>query len=314
MRALVTGGAGFIGSHLCEFLLNEGHDVEAFDDLSTGQVTNLPKGAKLLVASASSPEIVDHAVAHSDIVFHLAAVVGVQRVLERPLETIETNTQCTSIVLRACAKYRRPVLIASSSEVYGDSGWAHENAVLTISPGLRWGYAAAKLLDEFTALAHARQGLHVVVVRLFNTIGPRQTGQYGMVVPRFIAQALAGLPITIYGDGNQRRSFTWVGDVAKAMYDLLMEPRAHSQIVNIGHTDDISIASLAYTIREVANSRSPFQFSLYAEAFPQLEGHFDIANRKPDLTKIQDLIGYRPTLNIVQMIETIVASNQISIH
>lgn len=301
-HALITGGAGFIGSSLTRYLLGQGYGVEVLDDLSTGSAGNLPSDPhlRLTISRIFSGPLLETAVLRADLIFHLAAVVGVQRVLERPRETIETNVLATQCVLECAAKHKRPVLITSSSEVYGNSIRCKEDDDLTIQPGIRWGYAAAKLLDEFTAAAYHQEGAPVVVVRLFNTIGPRQTGRYGMVVPTFIEQALANRPITIHGNGLQRRSFTWVEDTVKAMLALLLCPESNGEIVNIGHSEDISINSLAALVKRITKSESPIQRSLVPGAY----GHKfkDIDCRVPDLTKIHRLIGYRTSTNLTEMI------------
>ncbi|MFN3929793.1 MAG: NAD-dependent epimerase/dehydratase family protein, partial [Thermoflexus sp.] len=258
-RALITGGAGFIGSHLAENLLEQGWRVEIIDDLSTGSIENIehlkgnPNFSYVLDTVLNRPlmlELVDRA----DVIFHLAAAVGVRMIVEHPVHTIEVNIKSTELVLELASRKRKVVLLSSTSEVYGklDKPKFSEEDDLVLGPTsrARWCYAASKIVDEFLAKAYFKEkGLPVVVVRLFNTINPRQTGQYGMVVPRFVRQALRGEPITVYGDGTQRRSFTWVGDVVKAMIALVQTPKAYGEVINIGHTKDISIYELAVLVK-----------------------------------------------------------------
>ncbi|MEM4188256.1 MAG: GDP-mannose 4,6-dehydratase [Candidatus Hadarchaeum sp.] len=315
LTALITGGAGFIGSHLAEMLLDQGYRVRVIDDLSTGSVRNIahlkdhPRFSYILDTVLNRPlmmELVDEA----DVIFHLAAAVGVRLIVEAPVRTIETNIKATELVLELASRKRKPVLLSSTSEVYGklDKSMFNEedDLVLGATSRSRWCYAASKIVDEFLAKAYFREkGLPVVVVRVFNTIGPRQTGQYGMVVPRFIRQALRGEPITVYGDGTQRRSFTWVGDVVRAMVALIQTRRAYGEVVNIGHTKDISIHELALLVKKLANSPSEIVFVPYEQAYGQ--GFEDMKRRLPDLTKIQQLIGYRPSLDLPEMLERIIA-------
>ncbi len=313
-RALITGGAGFIGSHLAEALLSQGWEVQIIDDLSTGSMENIehlksnPQFSYVLDTVLNKPlmlELVDRA----DVVFHLAAAVGVRLIVEKPVHTIETNIKTTELVLELCAKKGKPVLITSTSEVYGklDKEKFSEEDDLVLGPTskFRWCYAASKIIDEFLAKAYYRErGLPTVVVRLFNTIGPRQTGQYGMVVPRFIRQALRGESITVYGNGSQRRSFTWVGDVVDAMIKLIQHPCAYGEVFNIGHTQDISILELAQMIKDLTGSTSEIIFVPYEEAYEP--GFEDMHRRLPDISKVQKLIGYNPTLDLPQMLQRIV--------
>ena len=313
-RALITGGAGFIGSHLADALIEQGWEVDIIDDLSTGSIRNIahlkghPRFHYVIDSVLNRPlmlELIDQA----DVVFHLAAVVGVKRIVENPVHTIATNIKTTEIVLELCAHKRRPVLLTSTSEVYGKLVKArfHEedDLVLGATTKFRWSYAASKIIDEFLARAYYLQhNLPTVIVRLFNTIGPRQTGRYGMVVPRFVRQALQNQPITVYGDGTQRRSFTWVGDVVQALIRLIQESRAYGEIFNIGHTKDISILDLARLIKQMTQSTSEIVFIPYEEAYRP--GFEDMQRRMPDLRKIQTLIGYQPTLDLPQMLEQII--------
>jgi UDP-glucose 4-epimerase len=251
-------------------------------------------------------ELVDRA----DVIFHLAAAVGVRLIVEEPVRTIETNIKATEIVLELASKKRKPLLLRSTSEVYGklnkEKFSEEDDLVLGPTSCSRWCYAASKIIDEFLVIAYWKErGLPTVLVRVFNTIGPRQTGQYGMVVPRFVHQALRGEPITVYGDGKQRRSFTWVGDVVDAMIRLVQKPRAYGEVFNIGHTEDISIYELAVMVKEMTKSPSEIVFVPYEQAYE--EGFEDMPRRLPDISKIQNLIGYQPTLSLSEMLERIIS-------
>jgi UDP-glucose 4-epimerase len=314
-NVLITGGAGFIGSHLAEALLERGDAVQVVDDLSTGSIQNIvhlkshPRFSYVLDTVMNRPfmlELVDGA----DVVFHLAAAVGVRLIVEQPVRTIETNIKATELILELCARKQKPVLLASTSEVYGKLDKPkfseEDDVVLGPTSRARWCYAASKIIDEFVAIAYFREkGFPAVIVRLFNTIGPRQTGQYGMVVPRFVCQALLGEPITVYGDGTQRRSFTWVGDVVNAMMALIEHPGAYGEVFNIGHTKEIAIHELAALVKEIAGSRSEIRFVPYEQAYEA--GFEDMPRRLPDISKIQRLIGYWPTLDLPEMLERIIA-------
>jgi UDP-glucose 4-epimerase len=314
-KVLITGGAGFIGSHLAEALLERGDAVQVIDDLSTGSMRNIanlknqPRFSYVLDTVMNRPlmlELVDEA----DVIFHLAAAVGVRLIVEQPVQTIETNIKATELVLELCARKQKPVLLASTSEVYGklDQPVFSEEGDLVLGPTsrARWCYAASKIIDEFVAKAYFKErGLPTVIVRLFNTIGPRQVGQYGMVVPRFVHQALLGEPITVYGDGTQRRSFTWVGDVVGAIAALIQHPQAYGEVLNIGHTDEIAIYELATLVKEMTGSRSEIRFVPYEEAYEA--GFEDMPRRLPDISKLQRLIGYRPRLGLPEMLTRIIA-------
>lgn len=314
-RALITGGAGFIGSHLAEALLARGWAVDVIDDLSTGRIRNIAHlrdhphfdyHLDTMMNRGLTHELVDQA----QVVFHMAAAVGVQLIVEQPVRTIETNIKSTELVLELCAKKKTPVVVASTSEVYGklDSPTFNEESdlVLGATSRARWCYASSKIIDEFLSRAYyTEKGLPTVVVRLFNTIGPRQTGQYGMVVPRFVRQALSGEPITVYGDGKQRRSFTWVGDVVDALLRLIEEKRAWGEVFNIGHNREITIHELARMVKEMTGSSSEIVFVPYEEAYDA--GFEDMQRRMPDLTKIHSLIGYEPSLDLREMLREIVA-------
>ncbi len=310
-RALITGGAGFVGSHLATALLEENWIVEIVDDLSTGSLDNVahlkehPEFTSI-IDSVMNQSLMEELVDRAEVVFHLAAAVGVRLIVEQPVQTIETNIKATEVVLELTAQERKPVLLASTSEVYGKLDrppFNEENdLVLGATSRVRWCYAASKIIDEFLAQAYYREkGLPIVVVRLFNSIGPRQTGQYGMVVPRFVRQAILGEPITVYGDGTQQRSFTWVGDVTRAMIALISHPDAHGEIFNIGHGKEISIYNLAVLIKEMTESESEIKLVPYEEAYEA--GFEDMQRRVPDLSKIRQLIGYRPTLNLPEILE-----------
>ncbi|MBX6313596.1 MAG: GDP-mannose 4,6-dehydratase [Isosphaeraceae bacterium] len=318
MRYLITGGAGFIGSHLADRLLAEGHAVLVLDDLSTGRYENIAhldgaEGFELRVASVTEPEIVERCVTECQAVFHLASAVGVRLVVEQPVKTIETIVNGTDVVLRACARYRRPVLLTSSSEVYGKGvrvPFAEgDDCVMGPTTTRRWAYACAKALDEFLALAHWHETrLPVVVARLFNTVGPRQTGRYGMVIPRFLAQGLAGEPITVYGDGTQTRCFAHVADVVSALIRLLEHPGARGDVFNVGSDEEISILRLAERVRALTGHRSEIRLIPYSEAYTA--GFEDMLRRVPDLSKIQRLIGYRPTRSLDQILEDVLADQR----
>jgi UDP-glucose 4-epimerase len=318
-KVLITGGAGFIGSHLAEALLEQGDKVQVIDDLSTGSIQNIvhlkghPRFSYVLDTVMSRPlmlELVDGV----DVVFHLAAAVGVRLIVEQPVRTIETNIKATELVLELCARKQKPVLLSSTSEVYGklDQPKFSEEGDLVLGPTsrARWCYAASKIIDEFVARAYFKEkGLPTVIARLFNTIGPRQTGQYGMVVPRFVCQALLGEPITVYGDGTQRRSFTWVGDVVNAMIALIQHAGAYGEVFNIGHTKEVTIYELATLVKKMTGSRSEIRLVPYEEAYEK--GFEDMPRRLPDVSKIHRLIGYRPTLDLPEMLERIILYGRI---
>jgi len=314
VKALITGGAGFVGSHLAERLLEEGHQVAVLDNLSTGSIDNIAHlkgsaGFSYVVDSITNEPVLAEMIDRSDVVFHLAAAVGVKLIVEQPVHTIETNVHGTEVVLKHANKKKKLVVIASTSEVYGKSTNVpfREGADLTLGPSSkhRWAYACSKLIDEFLALAYWRERkLPVVIVRLFNTVGPRQTGQYGMVLPTFVQQALAGLPITVFGDGNQMRSFTYVGDVVGALIKLADEPRAIGEVFNIGNTGEVTIGDLARRVKEMTASSSAIQYVPYDEAYEA--GFEDMPRRVPDISKVRELIGYEPTLGLDEIIRTVI--------
>jgi UDP-glucose 4-epimerase len=318
MRVLITGGAGFIGSHLAEAYLEQGDEVYIIDDLSTGFLENLEFlqknehfQGKLFVQTASilSHELMLELVGICDIVFHLAAAVGVRYILDNPLESIRTNIEGTEKVLGLCAKFKKKVLIASSSEVYGKHTHAPlveaDNIVYGPSSKFRWSYAASKLMDEFMALAYFRtKGLKVTIARLFNTIGPRQTGAYGMVVPRFIAQALANDPLTVYGNGMQTRTFTGVKDVVQTFMGLVDNENSFGQVFNIGGTEEITILELAERIIALTESQSHIVMVPYEEAYGA--DFEDMLRRVPSIDKIHDLLGFKPKDNLDDILREIV--------
>lgn len=314
MRYLITGGAGFIGSHLAESLIRDGHEVVVLDDLSTGRYDNiahLETSPRLRVyyGSVMDRDLVYDCVRQVDRVLHLASAVGVQLIMDRAIETIQTIVEGTATILAACARYRTPILLTSTSEVYGKSQrvpFAEADDSVIGPPALRrWAYAAAKSLDEFLAMAYWHQSrLPVVVVRLFNTVGPRQSGQYGMVVPRFTGQALRGEPITVYGDGTQSRCFCHVRDTVRGILALVDHPGSRGQVFNIGNDQEITINALAEAIRRKARSASVIRHIPYADAYGA--GFEDMTRRVPDLTKIRAHVGYTPRHSIDQILNDVI--------
>jgi UDP-glucose 4-epimerase len=301
MRALITGGAGFIGSHLADALLAQGHEVLILDNLSTGSIDNIAHlknrpGFEYFIDSVDNEPLLAELIDRGDVVFHFAAAVGVKLIVEQPVHTIETNVHGTEVVLRHANKKKKLVVIASTSEVYGKSEDVpfSEDSDLVMGPTTkhRWAYACSKAIDEFLALAYWKERkLPVIIVRFFNTVGPRQTGQYGMVIPNFVRQALAGEPITVFGDGTQSRSFTHVTDVVDALLKLVAEPRAIGQVINLGNTQEVTIQALAERIRELSGSSSPIRLVPYDQAYES--GFEDMPRRVPDLRKAEAMIGYR---------------------
>ena len=313
MRVLITGGAGFIGSHLADAYLKRGDEVFAIDDLSTGQIENIrhlkdnPRFHYTIESVLNHPvtaELVDQC----DVVFHLAAAVGVKLIVESPVRTIETNVRGTEVVLSIANKKKKKVLIASTSEVYGlstDVPFREDgNLVMGATTKGRWSYACSKGIDEFLALAYWRERkLPTIVVRLFNTVGPRQTGQYGMVIPTFVKQALAGRPITVYGDGKQTRCFGYVVDVVGALIKLMDHDDAVGQVFNIGSNEEITILELAQRIKKLTGSNSEIVFVPYDEAYE--EGFEDMPRRVPDITKIQNTVGFRPEMPLDGILQSV---------
>ena len=314
MRVLITGGAGFVGSHLADGLLARGDEVSVLDDLSTGSIHNIThlKGHarfRYTIDSVTNEPLLAEMIDHCDVVVHLAAAVGVKLIVEAPVHTIETNVHGTEVVLKHANKKKKLVVIASTSEVYGKSATVpfREDADLVLGPSdkHRWAYACSKLIDEFLALAYWKERkLPVVIVRLFNTVGPRQTGQYGMVIPNFVRQALSGHPITVFGDGNQSRSFTYVGDVVRAVIALIDEPGAVGQVFNIGNGEEISIGALAERIKVLTGSSSNIVRIPYEQAYEQ--GFEDMPRRVPDISKIRALVGYEPTVGLDEILARVI--------
>jgi UDP-glucose 4-epimerase len=314
MRVLITGGAGFVGSHLAEALLGRGDEVFAIDDLSTGSIDNIAhlKGHPRFgytIDTVANEAVLAELIDRADVVVHLAAAVGVKLIVERPVHTIETNVHGTEVVLKLANKKKKLVLIASTSEVYGKSTTVpfREDADLVLGPTSkhRWAYACSKLIDEFLALAYWKERkLPVIIVRLFNTVGPRQSGQYGMVIPSFVRQALAGQPITVYGDGTQSRSFTYVGDVVNALIALIGEPAAVGQVFNVGNGHEITIGELAEKIRVMTGSTSDIVRIPYDQAYES--GFEDMPRRVPDIGKIRALVGYRPTVELEEILDRVI--------
>ncbi len=319
MRVLITGGAGFIGSHLAEAVLNKGDEVYILDDLSTGSMDNI----KILketpayknrifvnIDTILNRNVLLELTGICDVVYHMAAAVGVQYILDHPLESIKTNILGTDRVLEVCAKFKKKVLIASSSEVYGKHMHAPlvetDNLIYGPSSKSRWSYAASKLMDEFTALAyHRTKGLEIVISRLFNTVGPRQTGAYGMVIPRFVDQALQNRPLTVYGDGKQSRTFTYVKDVVNALIALMHDKNGVGEVFNIGGIEEITILDLAKRIIEQTGSESTIAMIPYEKAF---EKDFeDMQRRVPGIDKIKKLIGYEPKTDLYTILQSVIS-------
>jgi UDP-glucose 4-epimerase len=315
LRVLITGGAGFIGSHLADAYLERGDEVFVIDDLSTGSIHNIEHIKKhprfhYTIDTVQNYPVVAELVDQCDVVFHLAAAVGVKLIVESPVRTIETNVRGTEVVLAIANKKKKKVLVASTSEVYGLSDQVpfreDGNLVMGATTKGRWSYACSKAIDEFLALAYWREKkLPTVVVRLFNTVGPRQTGQYGMVIPTLVKQALAGRPLTVFGDGKQTRCFGYVGDIVEALVKLMDHEEAVGQVFNIGSNEEISIAMLAERIRELTGSASEVVYVPYAEAYE--EGFEDMPRRVPDITKVGALVGFRPKTSLDGILREVIA-------
>lgn len=309
----ITGGAGFIGSHLAERLLDDGLSVTVLDNLTTGRWNNIANlennpNFRVLIASADEQPLIEYEVARHDLVYHLASAVGVRQILDYPVKTIESIVLSTDIVLRACTRYRRPVLLTSTSEVYGkstDFPFKEEaDAVMGPTSKKRWAYACAKAMDEFMALAHYYEtSLPVFIVRLFNTVGARQTGQYGMVLPTFVSQALRNEPLTVYGDGNQQRCFCSVLDVIEGLVKLPQTKAAIGKVVNMGSKEEISIAGLAERVITELGSESEIIYIPYDQAYGP--GFDDMARRIPDLTRVEQLVGWHPKYSLTDNIRHI---------
>lgn len=330
-RILITGGAGFIGSHLAESLLSQGHQVTAIDNLSTGSFKNIqhlvdrwsqgtdPPSFRFAIDTITNEIVLDRLVSECDLIFHLAAAVGVKLIVENPVHTIETNVMGTEAVLKAALRYRVKVLIASTSEVYGKGNkipfQEDDDVVLGPTSRSRWSYAASKMVDEFLALAYFREkGLPVVVVRLFNTVGPRQTGQYGMVVPRFVQQALSGDSLSVYGDGNQSRCFLHVKDAVSALINLAGCPEAIGEVFNVGSTEQVSIRDLAEMVLGLVRERTkinpknienPIEYIPYEKAYA--EGFEDMIQRLPDISKLGRFIGWGPKYSLKKILNDVIS-------
>ena len=314
MRALITGGAGFIGSHLAEALLNEGHEVDIIDNLSTGSIRNIghlkshPK-FKYVIDTLTNEPLLAELIDRNDVIFHFAAAVGVKLIVEEPVHTIETNVHGTEVVLKHANKKKKKVIIASTSEVYGKNIDVpfREDADLVMGATVkhRWAYACSKAIDEFLALAYYKEKkLPVIIVRFFNTVGPRQTGQYGMVLPSFVRQALANEPITVFGDGTQSRSFTYIGDVVGCLMRLVKERKAVGEVFNIGNKQEVTILRLAEMVKELTGSTSEIVFVPYDKAYEA--GFEDMPRRVPDLSKVHALVGYEPKVQLHEIINKVI--------
>jgi UDP-glucose 4-epimerase len=315
MKALVTGGAGFIGSHLVEALLERGDSVSVIDDLSTGRFENIahlenhPK-FDYVIDTILDEQVVRDTMRDCDVVFHLAAAVGVAYIIDNPLKSLETNIRGTEIVLQRANDGKKMVIVFSTSEIYGKANHQpckeDDDRVLGTTTITRWGYSSSKAIDEFLALAyHREKKLPIRIVRCFNTCGPRQTGQYGMVIPRFVKQALLDHPITVYGDGEQTRCFCDVSDVIRGVLALVDEPSANGEVFNIGSDEETTIGNLALMVKELTSSSSVVETIPYERAYEQ--GFEDMRRRVPDLTKIREAIGYEPKVSLKELLERVVA-------
>ena len=316
MKALITGGAGFIGSHLADALVARGDQVTVLDNVSTGRYENVAHldgnpQFQLVVGSVLNETLVDKLVERCDMVFHLAAAVGVELIIKRPLESLVTNIRGSEIVLEMAYRYRRKVLIASTSEIYGKNtqGLLREDTDRVLGSPLktRWSYSTSKAVDEVLAYSYWREkGVPTIIVRLFNTVGPRQSGAYGMVIPRFVSQALAGQPLQVHGTGQQSRCFLHVRDVVGALLSVVEHPGAVGQVFNLGSQEEVTIADLAKRVIRITGSSSTVQLIPYEEAYE--EGYEDMPRRVPDITKIRSLIGFEPTMTLDQIIQSVVDS------
>jgi len=313
MRVLITGGAGFIGSHLADHLLGTGHSVIAMDDLSTGRYRNIEHllgrpDFEFVLGSILNPDVVDDVVGRCESVFHLAAAVGVELIVNQPLRSLATNIRGSEIVFEKANKYGTRVLVTSSSEIYGKnrSDRLHEDDDRILGSPLksRWAYSEAKAIEILAYTYWREKGLRTVIVRLFNTVGPRQTGAYGMVIPRFVAQALRNEPITVYGDGSQTRCFCYVGEIVTALAMLIEHPDAYGRVFNLGSDEEVSVAQLAEIVREETHSQSKVRYVPYEEAYE--EGFEDMARRVPDTTRARELVGFEPTIDLREIIRLVI--------
>ena len=310
MRILITGGAGFVGSHLADELLRRGHRIHVLDDLSTGAIDNIRHlkqnpAFEYTIESCRNAPLVAELVDSADIVYHLAAAVGVELIVESPVRTIETNVHTTEVVLAAAGKKKKPVFVASTSEVYGKSTALpfQEDGDLLLGPTFkgRWSYACSKAIDEFLALAYWKErGLPTVIGRMFNTVGPRQTGRYGMVIPNFVRQAIAGQPIRVFGDGTQSRCFCHVHDVVGALAGLMERDDLYGEVFNIGSESEITIRALATRVRDLVGGDASISYVPYDEAYE--EGFEDLQRRVPDITKIRSVLGWEPTKSLDEIV------------
>lgn len=314
MKILISGGAGFVGSHLAERLLNQNHDLVVIDDLSTGQYRNIAHLTthprfRLVVDTILNTKTLEELIQGCDFIYHLAAAVGVKLIVNDPVNTIETNIRGTEIMLHYANKWRKPLLFTSTSEVYGknasDTFSENDDMVFGATTHSRWSYACSKAIDEFLSISYFRKmGLPVIVVRLFNTVGPRQSPQYGMVLPNFVKQALEGKPITVFGDGSQTRTFTYVDDVVSALTELPKRHEAFGEVFNVGGSEEISIMNLAKLVKEKTESSSTIVTIPYDEAYEP--GFEDMKRRVPNLSKIKNLISYAPSHTLVQIVEKVI--------
>ena len=318
MKALITGGAGFIGSHLADELLARGHQVVVLDDLSTGRYANIERllggpDFEFVLGSILNADLVDDAVNRCDVVFHLAAAVGVELIVKRPVESLRTNIIGSELVIEKAHKYDRPVLVTSTSEIYGkndsDMLGEEDDRILGSPLKSRWSYSEAKAIEEILAYTYWKQkGLPAVIARLFNTVGPRQTGHYGMVIPRFVNQALRSEPLTVYGDGTQTRCFCHVTDIVGPLVDLIDCEAAYGQVVNLGGREEISIEQLAHRVIALADSDSKVRYVSYEDAYE--EGFEDMARRVPDTTRAQQLVDFAPTHDLDAILHSVIAEQR----
>jgi len=318
MKTLITGGAGFIGSHLADRLIEMGDEVFVVDDLSTGSLRNVEQHQHedrfhLVVDTILNEAVMNEMVFKCDHIYHMAAAVGVKLIMNRPVETLETNVKGTEMVLMLANRYKKKVLIASSSEVYGKIMDGENTRLLLEDTDFlmgsttkrRWAYACSKALDEFLALAYYEEKkLPVIIARLFNTVGPRQTGQYGMVIPNFVQKALIDKPITVYGDGSQSRSFTHVADVVDALITLMAEPKAVGQILNVGTSEEVTIKDLALMVKDMTESSSDIEYISYEKAYGP--GYEDMQRRCPDITRLKNLIQFEPKIDLEGIIQSVI--------
>ncbi|MGH9195363.1 MAG: NAD-dependent epimerase/dehydratase family protein [Acidimicrobiia bacterium] len=314
MNTLITGGAGFIGSHLADELLARGDRVVVLDNLSTGSHDNIEhllgrSDFEFVLGSILNADLVDDLSARCDAIFHLAAAVGVQLIVEKPLESLSTNIRGSEIIFEKAHKYGTKVLVTSTSEIYGkntsDRLREDDDRILGSPLKSRWSYSEAKAIDEILAYTYFKEkGLETVIVRLFNTVGPRQTGSYGMVIPRFVNQAIRGESVTVYGDGSQTRCFCFVGDVVKALVELMDHPEARGRVFNVGGTEEVSMTDLAHKIVDLSDSASKIRYMSYEDAYE--EGFEDMQRRVPDITRARELIGFEPRVGLEEIIRLVI--------